>query len=149
MTAATSPSFSIMYSTYLAQRISHSSGLPISMNRLWMSGGGTCSVPHIRGPMPLRNTVSPLKEIVSRVAPWKESHMEIVLYLPVAMRASFIAMELASAPPGAKSTLSRFPGASDVNFLAKSTATWLVYRRGQKGKVSSCFCTAAMTSGLP
>ncbi len=62
--------------------------------------------------MPLRNTASPPIEIASSDAPWNESHIDSVLCRPVASRASFSAMPIASVPPGANSTLPSGSGAS-------------------------------------
>ena len=63
-------------------------------------------------------------------------------------RASFSAMPIAEVPPGANKTLSRSPGASSTRRRARSIATWLVYRRGQKGSWSSCALIASITRGL-
>ncbi len=52
--------------------------------------------------------------------------MEIVLYRPVAARASFSAMLMASAPLGAKSTRPSGSGASSTSFFASATARSLV-----------------------
>jgi hypothetical protein len=60
--------------------------------------------------------------MASSVAPWKESHIEIVLNRPVAARASLRAMLMASAPPGAKSTFFNRPGASCASFAARRIA---------------------------
>ena len=76
------------------------------------SSGGTCSVPGRSGPTLRRKRASPPTEIASRLAPWKASHIESVLWRPVAKRASFSAMPIAAAPLGARSTLSSRPGAS-------------------------------------
>ena len=45
--------------------------------------------------------------------------MEIVLWRPVAMRASFRAMPIASAPPGQKRTRFKSPGAISASFLGQ------------------------------
>ena len=74
--------------------------------------------------------------------------MEIILWRPVAARASLMAMPMAPAPPGAKSTRFKSPGASSVNFLARRMAGKLVYRRGQNGRLANCFTMASMTFGL-
>ena len=92
----------------------------------YSSAGGACSVPGMSGPMPWRKIASPPIAMVSRVAPWKESHMEIVLCRPVAIRASFSAMPTASAPPGQKSDFFKGSGAISASFFARSTATRLV-----------------------
>ena len=55
---------------------------------------------------------SPPIEIASSDAPWKLSHSDSVLWRPVARRASFSAMPIASVPPGANSTLPSGSGAS-------------------------------------
>ena len=70
--------------------------------------------------MPLRNTASPPIEIASSDAPWKASHIESVLWRPVASRASFSAMPMASVPPGANSTLPSGSGASAASLSASS-----------------------------
>ena len=76
--------------------------------------------------MPLRNTASPPIEMASSDAPWKLSHSDSVLWRPVASRASFSAMPIASVPPGANSTLPSGSGASAASFEARSTAAALV-----------------------
>ena len=65
--------------------------------------------------------------------------MEIILWRPVAARASLMAMPMAPAPPGAKSTRFKSPGASSVSFLARRIAGRLVYRRGQNGEADQLF----------
>ncbi len=97
--------------------------------------------------MCLRNTASPPIEIASSEAPWKLSHSDSVLCRPVARRASFSAIPIASVPPGANSTLPRGSGARATSFDARSTAAALVNRRGANGSVSSWRRTAAMTCG--
>jgi len=52
--------------------------------------------------------------------------MEIVLWRPVEIRASFSAMPTASAPPGQKRDFSNGAGAISASFFARSTATRLV-----------------------
>ena len=70
--------------------------------------------------MPLRNTASPPIEIASSDAPWKESHSDSVLWRPVATRASFSAMPIASVPPGANSTLPSGSGARSASLRASA-----------------------------
>lgn len=74
-------------------------------------------------------------DIASSVAPWNESHIEIVLNRPVAYRTSFKAMPIASEPPGANKTRAKGSGASRVNLLANSIAGMLVYRLVQNDRV--------------
>jgi hypothetical protein len=102
-------------------------------------------VPGSSGPIRLRNTPSPPTEMASSPAPWNESHVEMVLNLPVARRASFKAMPIALVPPGVKSTLFRSPGASSASFLASRMATGFVKRRGRKGSSSSWLFIASIT----
>ena len=99
--------------------------------------------------MSCRKIASPPIEIVSREAPWNESHIDSVLKRPVAMRASLSAMPTAAAPPGANSTLPSEPGARSVSSLASSMAGMFVYRRVQKGRVSICSRIARTTCGCP
>jgi len=78
------------------------------------------------GPMSRRKIASPPTEIASKEAPWKESHIEIVLNRPVAARASFKAMPIAVVPPGANKTCFKLPGASSASFCANRIAGKLV-----------------------
>ena len=79
-------------------------------------------MPGSRGPIPPRKISSPPTEIASSEAPWKASHIDTVLWRPVAARASLSAMPIAPVPLGQKSTLFRSPGASAASFFARSTA---------------------------
>ena len=106
-------------------------------------------MPGSSGPMSWRKIASPPTEMVSREAPWNESHIDSVLNRPVAMRASLSAIPTAAAPPGANSTLPSEPGASPVSFLASSMAGMFVYRRVQNGRVSICSRMARTTRGCP
>lgn len=105
-------------------------------------------VPGRSGPTLARKMASPPTEMQSSEAPWKDSHMEMVLWRPVAMRASLRAIptavgasvsvavsracawqdsyNLPEVPPGQKRTRLRSPGASAASLVASSTATSLV-----------------------
>ena len=82
-------------------------------------------MPGSSGPASRRKIASPPTEIASSEAPWKASHIDIVLCRPVAARASFNAMPIADVPPGANSTFFSPPGASSVEAARQAIAARL------------------------
>ena len=85
----------------------------------------------------------------AKPAPWNESQNETVLNRPVAARAIFMAISMASEPPVVKRTLPRSPGASCPRRSARATETSLVKRRGEKGRESIWALIACLRRGWP